>query len=339
MKQKRFIRPLFTVLYTGLLFCAPMAFGQTAQVTGQVSDPQGAVVPGTKVVATNQGTGLRREVFTNNDGYFTIPLLPPGSYEVTVQKDGFKPITRTGITLQVDQAARLDFKLEIGAATETVQITGAASLLETQTGTIRGLVDRQRISDLPLNGRQITQLMAIQASVIQRASGTTEGDAFVVNGSRQSGMYFLLDGGMNTDSYRNYSGVFPNPDAVQEFSVQKSNFSAEYANATGAVMSVATKSGTNEFHGSAFEFLRNGVFNARNFFAARRDSLKRSQFGGTLGGPILKDRLCFFTRGAAQPGDARISKLHTRSRNSRWPALRRCPGKDRRRRDHRQNRC
>jgi Carboxypeptidase regulatory-like domain/TonB dependent receptor len=290
LKHHKFF--VFAVLF--LFCCTPIAFSQTAQVTGQVSDPEGAVIPGTKVIATNRGTGLKVESITNENGYYTIPLLPPGNYQVTVEKPGFKPISRSGITLQVDQVARLDFKLEIGTATETVQITGAASILETQTGTIRGLVDQQRIADLPLNGRQITQLMTIQASVIQRASGTTEGYAFVVNGSRQSGVYFLMDGGMNTDSYRNYSGVFPNPDAIQEFSVQKSNFSAEYANATGAVMSVATKSGTNEFHGSAFEFLRNGIFNARNFFASRRDSLKRSQFGGTLGGPIRKDRLFFF---------------------------------------------
>ncbi len=290
MKQIQFIS------LCALLFCCSShaAYGQTAQIIGQVSDPEGAVVPGTVVIATNHGTGLKVESVSNETGYYSIPLLPPGNYQITIQKPGFKPISRSGITLQVDQVARLDFKLEIGTASETVQITGAASLLETQTGTIRGLVDQQRIADLPLNGRQITQLMAIQASVIQRASGTTEGDAFVVNGSRQSGVYFLLDGGMNTDSYRNYSGVFPNPDAVQEFSIQKSNFSAEFANATGAVVSVVTKSGTNEFHGSAFEFLRNGAFNARNFFAARRDSLKRSQFGGTLGGPIRKDRLFFF---------------------------------------------
>jgi hypothetical protein len=207
----------------------------------------------------------------------------------------FSCTVQSGITLAVNDNATLDVALAVGSLAESVTVTGAAPLLETQTGTIRGLVDQQRIVDLPLNGRQITQLLAIQPGVIQRASGTSEGDAFVVNGSRQSGVYFLLDGGMNTDSYRNYSGVFPNPDAVQEFSLQKSNFNAEYANATGAVVSVATKSGTNDFHGSAFEFLRNYTFNARNFFAARRDSLKRSQFGGTAGGPILRDRLFFFS--------------------------------------------
>lgn len=278
----------------GLLISAALFAQSTANIVGTIKDATDAAVPGARVTAVNVQTGLQQSRSSAADGTYSLPLLPVGQYRLEVEKEGFQRYTQSGITLAVGDNATLDVSLALGSLAESVTVTGAAPLLETQTGTIRGLVDQQRIVDLPLNGRQITQLMSIQAGVIQRSSGTSEGDAFVVNGSRQSGVYFLLDGGMNTDSYRNYSGVFPNPDAVQEFSVQKSNFSAEYANATGAVVSVATKSGTNEFHGSAFEFLRNGVFNARNFFAARRDSLKRSQFGGTLGGPIIKDRLFFF---------------------------------------------
>ncbi len=280
---------------SALLVFAAAAFAQsTANIVGTVRDATEAAVPGARVTAVNVQTGLRLSRESQADGSYSIPLVPAGQYRLEVEKEGFQRYTRSGITLAVGDNATLDVTLAVGSLAESVTVTGAAPLLETQTGTIRGLVDQQRIVDLPLNGRRVTNLMQIQAGVIQRASGTSEGDAFVVNGSRQSGVYFTLDGGMNTDSYRNYSGVFPNPDAVQEFSIQKSNFSAEYANATGAVVSVATKSGTNEFHGSAFEFLRNGVFNARNFFAARRDSLKRSQFGGTLGGPIIKDKLFFF---------------------------------------------
>ncbi len=279
----------------GLMAAAGLAFGQsTANIIGTVKDSSEAAVPGARITAINVQTGLRETRVSAADGSYSIPLLPVGSYRLEVEKEGFQRYSQSGIVLAVGDNARLDVTLVVGSLTESVTVTGTAPLLETQTGAIRGLVDQQRIVDLPLNGRRITNLMQIQAGVIQRASGTSEGDAFVVNGSRQSGVYFTLDGGMNTDSYRNYSGVFPNPDAVQEFSIQKSNFSAEYANATGAVVSVATKSGTNEIHGSAFEFLRNGVFNARNFFAARRDSLKRSQFGGTLGGPIIRDKMFFF---------------------------------------------
>ncbi len=284
-----------TIAFLASLLSGPILIAQsTANIVGTVKDSSGAAVPSAKVTAVNVQTGLRQARESGSEGAYSMPLLPVGQYRLEVEKEGFQRYVQSGITLAVNDNATIDITLAVGSLAESVTVTGAAPLLETQTGTIRGLVDQQRIIDLPLNGRQITQLMAIQAGVIQRSSGTSEGDAFVVNGSRQSGVYFLMDGGMNTDSYRNYSGVFPNPDAVQEFSVQKSNFSAEYANATGAVVSVATKSGTNEFHGSAFEFVRNGVFNARNFFAAKRDSLKRSQFGGTLGGPIIKDRLFFF---------------------------------------------
>ena len=265
-----------------LTICVEVRAQSTANIVGTIRDSSGAAVPAAKVTMINVQTGLRQTREAGGDGAYSIPLLPVGQYRLEVERPGFQRHVQSGITLAVSDNATLDVTLTVGSLSESVTVTAAAPLLETQTGTIRGVVDQQRIVDLPLNGRQITQLMAIQAGVIQRSSGTSEGDAFVVNGSRQSGVYFLLDGGMNTDSYRNYSGVFPNPDAVQEFSVQKSNFSAEYANATGAVMSVATKSGTNQLHGSAFEFLRNGAFNARNFFAARRDSLKRSQYGGTL---------------------------------------------------------
>ncbi|MEB2360270.1 MAG: TonB-dependent receptor [Bryobacterales bacterium] len=277
------------------LFLPAVVLGQaTANIVGTVKDTSEGGVPGARVTAVNVQTGLRATRESGTDGSYSIPLLPAGQYRLEVEKEGFQRYSQSGIMLAVGDNVRLDAILTVGSVAESVTVTATAPLLETETGTIRGLVDQQRIVDLPLNGRRVTNLMQIQAGVIQRSSGTSEGDAFVVNGSRQSGVYFTLDGGMNTDSYRNYSGVFPNPDAVQEVSIQKSNFSAEYANATGAVVTVATKSGTNEFHGSAFEFLRNAVFNARNFFAARRDSLKRSQFGGTLGGPIIKDKLFFF---------------------------------------------
>lgn len=316
------MRTLCLLLFSSILFAQ-----STANIVGTVRDSSGAAVPGVRITATNVLTGLRQSRESTNEGTYSLPLLPVGQYRVEAEKQGFQRYVQSGLTLVVNDNATIDITLQVGSLTESVNVTAEAPLLETQTGTIRGVVDQQRIVELPLNGRQITQLLAIQAGVIQRASGTSEGDAFVVNGSRQSGVYFLLDGGMNTDSYRNYSGVFPNPDAVQEFSIQKSNFSAEYANATGAVVSVATKSGTNEFHGSAFEFLRNGAFNARNFFAARRDSLKRSQFGGVLGGPIVKDKLFFFgayqgTRTRSDPQLTRQFLPTTAMRNGDFSSVR-----------------
>ena len=285
-----------SALGLALLFAlTPQLFGQaTARVAGTVRDSSGAAVPAAKITATNVNTGFELTRESLSDGTYALPLLPVGEYRLSAQVQGFQPFVRSGLTLTVDAIVTVDITLQVGQITEAVEVTAAAPLLEAQSGTLRGVIDQQRIVNLPLNGRDITQLVAIQAGVVLRSTSSGEGNSYSVNGSRGNGVYYMLDGGMNTDSYRNFSGVFPNPDAVQEFSIQKNNFTAEYGNATGAVVSVVTKSGTNDFHGSAFEFLRNGALNARNFFAANRDNLKRSQFGGTIGGPIVKNKAFFF---------------------------------------------
>lgn len=280
---------------SGVLFVSAAAYAQsTARIVGTVRDSSGAAVPNATVSAINVQTSLRETRQTGVDGTYSIPLLPVGRYEVEVSKEGFQKILRTGITLAVNDNATVDVTLNVGTVTESVTVTAAAPLLETQSGTLKGLVDEQRVVGLPLNGRDVTQLLSIQAGVIPRSTSTGEGNAFAVNGTRGSGVAYSLDGGMNTDSYRNFSGLFPNPDAVLEFSMQKNNFSAEFANASGAVVNVVTKSGTNEFRGSAFHFFRNANLNARNFFAAQRDTLKRNQFGGTIGGPLIRNKLFFF---------------------------------------------
>lgn len=311
---------------TLLLFPVFLSAQSTANIVGTVRDTSGAVVPDADVRAVNTQTGYTQSAQTTAGGGFRLPLLPIGQYDLSVEKAGFQKFVQTGITIAVNDNANIDITMTVGAVSEAVTVTSTAPLLETQSGTIKGLVDQQRIVDLPLNGRDITQLMSIQAGVISRGGSYGEGNSFVVNGSRGNGVYYLLDTGMNTDSYRNYSGVMPNPDAIQEFSVQKSNFSAEYANATGAVVNVVTKSGTNQFHGAAFEFVRNAEFNARNFFAARRDSLKRNQFGATLGGPIAKDKLFFFfayqgTRLRSDPQLARQFLPTAAMRNGDFSAL------------------
>ncbi|MBZ2176193.1 MAG: TonB-dependent receptor domain-containing protein [Acidobacteriota bacterium] len=288
------MRTLLLTLASLILIPHATLAQSTARIVGTVRDPSGAAVPDAAVSAINTQTSLQETRQTAADGTFSIPLLPVGLYKVEISKSGFQKIVRTGISLAVNDNATLDVTLPVGSLSESVTVSAAAPLLETQSGTLKGLVDEQRIVGLPLNGRDVTQLLSIQAGVIPRSTSTGEGNAFAVNGTRGNGVAYSLDGGMNTDSYRNFSGVFPNPDAVQEFSMQKNNFSAEYANASGAVVNVVTKSGTNEFHGSAFHFLRNAALNARNFFAPQRDTLKRNQFGGTLGGPILRNKLFFF---------------------------------------------
>ncbi len=275
----------------------PVAAQSTASIAGTITDASGAAVPAATITAVSVQTALQRTQQSGIDGTYSIPLLPVGEYRLEVEQAGFQRSVREGLTLTVSETLIVDVRLEVGQVTETITVTGAAPLVNTQTGTLQGLIDEERMVQLPLNGRTMTEFMRLQPGVIQTSdrSGNSEGIAFAVNGSRSNGVFFLMDGGFNTNAYRNLSGKFPNPDAVQEFSVQRSNFSAEYANATGAVVNVVTKGGTNEFHGAGFWFVRNEVLNARNFFAQSRDSLRRNQYGATLGGPVLKDKLFFFT--------------------------------------------
>jgi hypothetical protein len=279
-----------------LVFSQPVAAQATAAVVGTIRDPTGATVPGARVSVTNVQTALVASSTTGTDGTYTILLLPVGEYRLQVEAAGFQAYVRSGITLAVNDKPTIDVTLQVGNLADSVTVTEATPLIEAQTGTLRGLVDRQRIVDLPLNGRDMRQLLTIQAGVLKTSDSSTtgEGIAYAVNGSRGNGVSYLLDGGYNTSTYRNWAGTYPNPDAVQEFSFQRNSFSAEYGSAFGGVVSVVTRSGTNEFHGSAFEFVRNYLFNARNFFATQRDSLKRNQFGGTFGGPVIKDKLFFF---------------------------------------------
>ncbi|MGH9840533.1 MAG: TonB-dependent receptor domain-containing protein, partial [Blastocatellia bacterium] len=275
------------------------AFGQTAQVTGRVSDPNDSVVPGTKVIAINSGTGLKRETVTNDDGYYTLPLLPPGSYQLMVQKDGFKPISQSGVTLQVEQVARLDFKLELGAASETVQITGATTLLERETSAVGHVVDNRKIVDLPLNQRNPFSLVLLVPGVTGSVGATRSGQGFSINGGRMSSNEILLDGVPSAppqDGANSFT-VFPSVDAVNEFRVQTSNYSSEYGLTGGGIINLIYKSGTNQLHGSAYNFLRNSVFDANSFFNNKvgtpLTSFKRNQFGGTIGGPVVLPKKLF----------------------------------------------
>ncbi len=291
---------------------APVALAQqTAQIAGRVTDPTGAVIPGAEIAVNNEETGIRRETNSNELGYYSVPILPPGKYRVSVHKDGFRPITRTGMTLEVDQAARIDFVMEVGLVSESVEVTANVSTVDLQTATLKSVVDERRIRELPLNGRDATQLVALVPGIYgtNDTSGLRQGSSapnivqpgFAANGARGNMVNYALDGASHNDTYTNVALAFPNPDALQEFSVQTNNFSAEFGRSAGAIVNAVTRSGTNAVHGSLFEFLRNANTNARNFFATQTDGLKRNQFGGTVGGPVYiprvyngKDRTFFF---------------------------------------------
>jgi hypothetical protein len=273
-------------------------------VAGNVSDPSGAAIVSATVTIVESDTGLTRSVTTGSDGHFLIPSLRPAGYRLTVEAPGFRRFAQTGITLQADQAATVNVKLEIGAATESVTVEASAVQVDTSTETLRQVVDNSRMIAMPLNGRNAAELTALVAGAViappsQADQGKTKTFPVAVtistNGTRQNQTSYRLDGAENIDNLSNVNAPFPAPDALQEFSVQTSNYSAEFGQNAGGVVNVVTKSGTNQFHGDVYGFLRNSALNARNFFAAERDPLKRSQFGGTIGGPIIKDKTFFFT--------------------------------------------
>lgn len=277
------------------------AQGNSAQLTGAVTDESGAAVPDAKIEVAQEGTGVRRYGRTNNLGFYSIPQLPPAQYRVTIQQQGFRSITRAGILLAVGEVARVDIVLQVGQVTETVEVTSDATHVDTQTSTLGAVVDERRIRELPLNGRDATQLIGLLPGIVGTTdtSGLRQGGSgrgiiqpgFASNGARSNMINYSLDGAGHNDTYTNVSLAMPNPDALQEFSVQTNNFSAEFGRSAGAVVSAVTKSGTNSLHGSLFEFHRNNAANARNFFAATDDGLKRHQFGGAIGGPVLLPRI------------------------------------------------
>ena len=276
----------------------------TAQINGTVTDPSGAVVTTATVMAVNESTGIQATAKTNGNGAYSVPLLQPGTYRVKIEAPGFKTVERSPVTLVVAQTAQLNFGLELGTSSQSVSVTDTAPLLDTSSGAIGGVVTPEKVENLPMLGRNSNALMTLVPGV--RATRATTVNPvleshyqfFSINGSRPNQSQFMLDGGNNTNLTFNGPEYSPQVEEVQEFRIQTSNFSAEYANSGGGVINVASKGGTNEFHGSLFEYFRNDVLAANDFFSNRsgkaRPMLRYNQFGGTVGGPIIKNRTFFF---------------------------------------------
>lgn len=277
-----------------------------ASLTGQVTDTTGAAVPGASVIATNTGTGLTLKVISNGNGAYRIAPLPPGTYILTATSKGFSTYVQQGITLTVALSATQNVTLKPGTTQQTVRVTSNAELINTTSASIGMTVNSEAITQLPLNGRDPQSLVFLAPGM---TDGTARGVAVNQGGftfpaetagssgvgaGRADSTYYLLDGAPNQDNYVGLAAPFPNADATQEFRVITNNFSAQYGFAPGAVVTIETKSGTNEFHGGVWEFLRNKSFNASNWFSHEVDPLHQNQFGGDLGGPIFKNRLFFF---------------------------------------------
>ncbi len=284
----------------------PLCSGQqpTAQVTGLVTDSTGGVIPDADIRVTNVDTGVRVDATSNESGNYAVSNLAPGDYQITVMKDGFTTVHRGGINLVVSQVARLDFSLSVGSTKDTIEIKATAPLLESSTASLGQVIETRAVSDLPLNGRNFLQLAKLSTGVLEPKPGdrNAAGGSFIANGVRAQLNNFLLDGVDNNAKVvdqQNSSPVVvqPSVDAVQEFKVETNNYSAQYGYSAGAVVNATIKGGTNQLHGGVFEFLRNDLFDARNYFAspdAVKPELRRNQFGGTLGGPIVRNKAFLF---------------------------------------------
>ena len=297
-------KPRWFLVALTLMGLANIALSQgLSSVNGAVNDSTGARIAGAKIVVTEAGTGLRREAVSGAEGLYVIGSLRPTRYALTVEAPGFRRFSQTGMILQANDTATVNVTLELGAVNEVVEVQGSAVQVDTTSPTLKQVVDSARMIELPLNGRNPAQLTALVAGAVngpsngadQGATKTFPGAVTVsVNGGRTNNIAFNLDGVHSQDIFSNVNQPLPMPDALQEFSFQTSNFSAEYGQNSSGVVNVVTKSGTNTLHGGLFTFVRNARFNSRNFFAGRRDQLKREQFGGTIGGPIIRDKLFFF---------------------------------------------
>ncbi len=286
------------------LLMAPLAWAQEAELNGSVRDSSGAVIPDAAVRALNKGTGINRTTRTNAAGLYVLQSLQPGAYGVEITAGGFKKFLRTDLELHVAQKATLDFTLEVGDVRESVSVAAGNETLETSTTQLGTVITPEKIVDLPLNARNFTELITLTPGAIPVSVGENNSPLFVakvgqsyfpaINGQSNRSNTFTLDGVYNNGNYGGTYAVAPNIDALSEFRVQSHSDQAEFGGVTGGVINVITKSGTNQYHGTVYEFLRNDALDARGFFTAKKPPLRQNQFGATLGGPVRKDKTFFF---------------------------------------------
>jgi hypothetical protein len=257
------------------------------------------------VTATNSATGIGSSAVTNQQGTYTIPLLQPGSYEVAIEQTGFKKYLRKGINVEIAQTSRLDIPLQVGAISEEIQVTGQSPLVHSTTAELGQVIQMKQIQGLPLNGRFFEHLISLTPGAMPfysrgdsaenaSAAGARIATAHSVNGMPWSGNNYLLDGVANNEPQNAYINITPPLEAIQEFKVQTNNPTAEFGVFGGAAVNLSIRSGTNQFHGSAFDYNRNDALNTRSYFAPTKAPYKSNQFGGTLGGPIVQNKAFFF---------------------------------------------
>ena len=310
-------------LLATLILAASACLAQsiTGSISGVVTDSSGASIPGANIIILNLDANLRTTVTTDSSGAYTAPNLPRGNYRMEVSAAGFKQFVRAGIVLQVQQSARVDVQMTIGEVAESVVVTGDAARLETESATLSKVIDNRSIINLPLNTRNVYNLVFLTPGVTGTV-GNSYGDMrYSVNGARARTMDTMIDGvsaAHPTVNGFNGISVFPAVDAIEEFKLLSADYPAEFGRSLGSVLNVVFKTGSNQWHGTAFEFLRNSVLDANDFFTNRRGALllsfKRSQFGGVLHGPILKNKTFFmvnFEALRARTSDSTITSVPT----------------------------
>src|SRR5205807_7914984 len=290
----------------GLLFAALLTFAPslllakvTGNISGTVKDAQGAVVPGVTVTARNTQTGVEQKLETDSVGFYNFSALPVGTYDVLFEKSGFQKYQEQGLKIDVDTALRVDPVLQVGAVTQEVNVIAAAAQVDTQTQQTGEVISGTEMANLPLNGRAYTDLLALRPGVVPFSvslygtlspSNSLTNGVLVMSGQRDVQNGFMVNGANTVEGDEGGTTVIPNLDSIAEFRIITSNAGAEYGNYSGGQINVATKSGTNEFHGSAFEFLRNSDLDARNFYSPSRGVFHQNMFGGTFGGPLRPNK-------------------------------------------------
>ncbi len=277
------------------------AQGTGGRILGRISDPTGAVLSGVKVTATNEATSVAQDTVSNDSGDFVFPNVPVGTYTLSFDLKGFKKAVRHSIALDVNQVITLNMTMQLGGNEEVVDVTAEAPLVDTSSTQLGAVVNNRSVNELPLNARDTYQFLQLQPGVqsqLGSSGGTFYGSdnagSVSVNGGRDRANNFSVNGGDANDQFVNLPTIQPTPDAIEEFRVISNTFDAEYGRNSGAVVNVVTKSGTNQWHGNVYEYFRNTVLNAQGFFNTVKPQENQNQFGGTFGGPIVKDRTFFF---------------------------------------------
>jgi len=308
---RRSIFPIILGVFALLVALAPSGYGQAVgSFSGTVTDKSGSTISDATVRAISEATGISREVKTDEVGHYLIPLLPPANYTVHVEFSGFQTTEQRGVTLQVDEARTLDFSLAPAAVSSQIEVEAAAVAVETTNPSLGQVITGQQVAQLPLNGRDFVQLASLTPGTVQETNPnsffTSGADSEVaargsfslsVGGSRPNATDWLLDGVDNNELTSGGIGIFSGIDSIQEFKVLTYNYSAEYGTRAGPTVLVTTRSGANDFHGSLFEFLRNTSLDAKSFFATSPEKFNLNQYGGSLGGPIRKNKTFFFIDG------------------------------------------